>query len=159
MSDRPSRCLLPLCLTLLAGVAAAAPVSQDTARQVARNWVCDVVHSGGGWAGASLPKLVDEGALAAGDTVLAWIFRVAPRGYIAVSGRFELTPVVASSETAHPPSREPGGFYDLLVDVMAGRVRRVAADADAGRHRPPHPAWKRYRSDDETFQAKLLLEP
>ncbi len=154
----PVRLFLPV-LALLAGAAVAAPVSQDTARQVARNWVCDVAHRGGGWAGASRPTLVDEGALAAGDTVLAWIFRVAPRGYVAVSGRLELTPVAASSETSHLPSREPGGFFDLLADVMAGRVRQVDADADAGRHRPPHPAWKRYRTNDETFQAKLLLEP
>lgn len=159
MSDRPSRCLLPLCLTLLAGVAAAAPVSQDTARQVARNWVSDIVHHRGEWCGASPPTLVDGGALATGDTVLAWVFRIAPRGYVVVSGRLELSPVAATSETTHLPSREPGGFFDMLAGTLAGRVRRAAAAAGAGHPLPAHPAWERYAVSDASFQARQLTDP
>lgn len=159
MSDRPSRCLLPLCLTLLAGVAAATPVSQDTARQVARNWVSDIVHHRGEWCGASPPTLVDGGALAAGDTVLAWVFRIAPRGYVVVPGRLELAPVTATSETTHLPSREPGGFFDMLAGALVGRVRRAAAAAGAGHPFPSHPAWERYAVSEAVFQARHLTDP
>jgi hypothetical protein len=159
MLDRPSlRLLLPL-LTLFAGAAVGAPITQDTARQVARNWVRDVAHRGGEWSGGSQPPLVDEGSLAAGDTVLAWVFRIAPRGYVAVSGRSELAPVAATSETTHLLTRQPGGFFDMLADALAFRVRLAAEAADAGRPHPPHPAWERYQQSDAAFLARLLLEP
>jgi len=159
MSDRPSRILLPLFVTLLAGAAAAAPVSQDTARQVARNWVSDIIRHRGSWYGAPPPTFVDEGALAAGDTVLAWVFRVAPRGYVVVSGRRELSPVAATSESTHLPSREPGGFFDMLAGALALRVRAVDAADAAGHPRPPHPAWERYGLNEAAFLARQLADP
>lgn len=159
MSDRPPLRLPLLCLMLFAGIVRAAPVTQDSARQVARNWVRDVVHCRGEWPGVGQPTLVDEGALAAGDTVLAWVFRIAPRGYVLVSGHSGLTPVAATSETTHLPSREPGGFFDMLGSALARRVRLAAAADDAGQPRPAHPAWQRYQVDDEAFRTRLVTEP
>ena len=55
--------------------------TQEEMELVCRNWLSQVIHNQGAWAGAADPKIVNVQDITAGDMVPARCFSIAPRGY------------------------------------------------------------------------------
>ncbi|MBU0742160.1 C10 family peptidase [bacterium] len=136
--------LLPAALSC-AAVCIALPVDEDVSAAVARNWVRYVIHQQGGWGMSKTATVQTEDPFLLDGETLAYLYRIVPSGYVVVPARRELSPVTAYSETTHLPSRENGGFFDLLQETLGDRMTGLSgpsADAKGGGGDPgAHPAW------------------
>ena len=156
--------LLALLLCAVSGYAETA--NSDEALQVGRNWLSYIVSQKGSWSGTTKPEIIDYDEITAGDTVLATVFNVSPRGYIVVPVLKNLHPVKAYSDECNLDLTEPDGMALMLKEVLQhhvgsfadiyGSLEAVPSDQDPVLLAPHHRReWDKFAVSDEIFQAEL----
>ena len=152
-----ARLLLAVTVLSCAAVSFSMSVDEDVSAVVASNWLSYVVHQQGAWGGMGTPTLVADEPFVFEGELLAYLYRVVPRGYVMVPARRELSPVTAYSETTHLPSREPGGFFDMLRETIRDRVGGLPRLDGTGKcdDVPAHPAWDDFTLPPEDFAVWL----
>lgn len=120
------------------------------AERICRNWIDERVHFAGGWAGSLQPEIAEVDAIADGDTLLAWCFRIAPTGYVVVPRRKALFPIKAWSDQSDvaPATRED--LFALLRATLSRSGR--AGEEPAAEVRQ---AWDRLDRAPESHRAEL----
>jgi len=120
---------------------AAAPVSRDEARAVAQRWLQVAMGPPAGASPAAGTAVGEVVALERDGTMLGWVARLEPQGWILVPARRELSPVKAWSARGAFDPDATGGAAALARDDLR---ERSAVLADAGAAGPgDHPAWPR----------------
>ncbi len=141
-----------------AAVSFAMTVDEDVSAVVAQNWVRYVMHQQGDWGiSETATVLVDTPFQQSGKT-LAYLYRIAPRGYVVVPAYRELSPVVAYSETTRLSTREEGGFFNLLQETLVDRIAglpKPSGDTKGGDGRSAHPAWDYLSLPPDEFEIWL----
>ncbi|MCK4372258.1 MAG: hypothetical protein KAW61_03885, partial [candidate division Zixibacteria bacterium] len=110
--------VLTLAPTLTASVA-----SSEEMELVCRNWLSQVVHDKGDWAGETNPDILKAEELVENGQVLGRCFAIAPTGYVVVPVLKELPSVKAYSTESNLNVSDTGGFTQLLKDVLSDRLR------------------------------------
>lgn len=96
--------------------------SYDEARQVANNFVTQMLFQKGQWAGTSQVSVTDAMEIRAGDTLVAWSFSVDPKGFVMVSALKELNPVVAYSDNSNLDASHEGGPLSMASEMLGIRA-------------------------------------
>lgn len=163
MARKLAHLILIAAATSCAAVCFALPVAEDISAVVARNWVRYVEYQQGSWGSSPNPQVLVDTPFMMDDEVLGYLYRVAPFGYVVVPSRTELSPVTAYSETTHLPSREPGGFFDLLQENLGDRIsallKRDGGPKGGAGFLPEHPAWAQLSLPPDDFEARLDDDP
>jgi len=116
--------LLLLAIIGAAGQQASAEVASDQEmRQVCENMLAEVVAVKGAWAESSTPTIREVTDIRMGDTVLAHIYAVDPRGYVLVPTLKEMVPIKAYSEESNLDEKQEGGFLALITEMLSDRAR------------------------------------
>ncbi|UCD93851.1 MAG: C10 family peptidase [Candidatus Zixiibacteriota bacterium] len=92
------------------------------ADQVCQNGLTKMVYQKGSWAGSAAPEVTGITEIKSGDTLLARIYNISPRGFIVVPSLKEMVPVKAYSDESNLYEDNEGGFFLLLKDVLSSRV-------------------------------------
>ena len=157
-------CLLRV-LTLAPSVTASVASSEEM-ELVCRNWLSQVVHDKGDWAGETNPDILKAEALVEDGQVLGRCFAIAPTGYVVVPVLKELPSVKAYSTESNLNVSDTGGFTQLLKDVISDRMRLYkkiygsidVAQPDTGEvllGRGNRERWDRYAVSSEEFDKFL----
>jgi len=123
--------------TLLPQTAQAEQVTEAEARQVAENWLKEVVSERGSWGDSDRAELQAVEPLQKDGRLLAYIFPVDPIGCIAVSPLRELAPIRAYSVTSGlDPQKNPGGvamfsvWQEVVQKAIEAQLGRAIDPAD-----------------------------
>lgn len=87
-------------LLLLAGAAHAAPISEDTARLVARNFIANHIAQHGSWNGTAAADIQSVELVRHQKTPVAYNVSVRPSGHILVAYDDDFSPVLLYSDTS-----------------------------------------------------------
>ena len=127
------RTLTTLTLSLIVAVIAVSNVTAELAteqemRNVADNWVTDIVYKTGDWGGKTNPIILSSFEVRSDDGLLmARIYNIDPKGYIAVPILKEMPPVKMYSDKSNLDESQTGGALQLLKDVLLSRLEAYEA--------------------------------
>ncbi|MBN1212211.1 MAG: C10 family peptidase [candidate division Zixibacteria bacterium] len=132
---------------------------------VCENWLSQIVFLKGTWAGVTEPEIIRVDELFSGDTLLARIYGIAPRGFVVVPVLKEMTPVKAYSDESNLDADQEDGFLQLLRDVLSSRMSLYAErfgsleavqsiDDFAVFGRGQKQLWDKYAVGTDEFSAK-----
>ncbi|MCX6832626.1 MAG: C10 family peptidase [candidate division Zixibacteria bacterium] len=138
--------------------------------QVAANWLTYMVSQTGDWAGSDSPQIIATDELRSGDTVLARVYSVEPRGFVLVPVMKELAPVKVYSLTSGLDVNQTQGFTQLLRENLSyqmqlfiqnyGGIDAVQpARGEAIFARDERQQWDRFAVDEKTFATDLSKSP
>jgi len=155
-------------LLLLVPAAKAELATAEEMTQVCSNWLIQMVHEKGTWAGETNPQIVGANEIRSGDTLLARYYDISPMGFVVVPVLKEMTPIKAYSDESVLDERQEGGFLALLKEMLSSRMALYAREygsldavqppeGDAVFGQGQKAAWERLTKSSEEFEADLLL--
>ena len=92
--------LLAVCLAVLCGSASAAPVTQESVRQVAQNYMSNHISVHGSWNGSSTPEIASVQLVMHNNVPLAYNVTVRPSGHLLVAYDDDFAPVLLYSDNS-----------------------------------------------------------
>jgi len=133
---------------------------------VCENWLAYIVDQTGSWAGSSDPEIMAVDELVSDGVLLARVFSISPRGYVAVPVLKELPPIKAYSDENGLNVWHTVGFPQLLREVLDHRITLFvetygslsASQPDSGQvlfDRINRKTWDRLLSAKASFAAAL----
>ncbi|MCK4858666.1 MAG: C10 family peptidase, partial [candidate division Zixibacteria bacterium] len=117
-----------LTVSILLGALVTAPLQGEVAtigeaNLVAANWLTYVSNRADGWDGDFSPTVTATDNLMWGDTLLARIYSVSPRGHVLVPVLKEIKPVKVYSVTSHFDVNQTHSFVQMLREILIFQVR------------------------------------
>ncbi|MCP4633187.1 MAG: hypothetical protein GY855_09705, partial [candidate division Zixibacteria bacterium] len=86
---------------------------------VCQNWLAQIVHEQGNWAGQANPKVIRVEEFRSGDTLLATIHHIDPTGFILIPVLKEMVPIKAYSDKYNLDESQENGFLTLIRELFS----------------------------------------
>ena len=162
---------LPLIAALIAlspsSVTATVATSSEM-QSVCQNWLTQIVHTRGSWAGDTNPQITRSNQIYSGDTLLARWYDISPRGYVLVPVLKEMQPVKAYSDEYNLDGNQESGFLSLIREMLSQRASLYASrmgSLDAPQSVTAEPLfgegqrreWNRLCLDPKSFKNSLPI--
>ena len=101
--------------------------TQAETDNVCQNWLTQMVHQSGDWAGETSPGVIEKGEFFSGDTLIGYYYNIAPQGFVLVPILKEMRAVRAYSDQGYFDPTEQDGFVQLMREVLADRLHLFEA--------------------------------
>ena len=113
-------------LFLLMPSAKAELATPQEMEQVCQNWLTQMTHERGAWAGTADPEITQADEIRSDGVLLARYYSISPRGFVVVPVLKEMMPVKAYSDESILDERQEGGFLQLLREMLSERLELYA---------------------------------
>jgi hypothetical protein len=160
--------LVIVSLSLLAAgqTARAELANPQEMKQVAENYLTEMVAVTGSWAGLEKPSIIASHDLYAGDTLVAVYYDISPKGFVLVPVLKEMVPVKAYSDDCNLGEIQDDSLLILLRDELSRRLSLYAAtygSLDASQPKSGEAVfgqsqrllWDRYTVTADEFKAEM----
>jgi len=134
--------------------------------QVCQNWLTQIVHQNGSWAGLSKPTVSNVEELRTGDTLLATIHHIDPVGFILVPVLKEMVPIKAYSDKYNLDDKQTEGFILLIQELLSnylnlyidnyGNLNERQSSDNTIFDPKQKVEWDRLTQPEEKFKTSLL---
>ena len=149
-------------LTIDNTILAATPTAQQ-AEQVCQNWLTQIVHDQGQWAGDDAPKIDEIYQISQDGVVLANCYTIVPRGFIVVPLLTALPPVKIYSDEDDMIFSDSNEMLNMIREVLTNRFdvyNDIMADASKSAQinvvlQKYEDMWDRYTLADDKFAESL----